>query len=159
MFSVNIGVTFDWPTEIWANLGLSVFVHTGDTNMNWFGFGQGVVSLTFRELSKIISRKYTMPVITFMVRISRWNFERVPKAWLQLVILTINVITGIVYFREIILESSRNVSETTPRSTTCVHIWYVALMNWELVKYIPLTDWHLVKYVPWTDWFQIWSPV
>ena len=33
----------------------------------------------------------------------------------QLEILTINVISGIVYFREIILESSRNVSETTPR--------------------------------------------
>ena len=33
----------------------------------------------------------------------------------QLEILTINVITGIVYFRDIILESSRNVSETTPR--------------------------------------------
>ena len=32
----------------------------------------------------------------------------------QLEILTINVIAGIVYFREIILESSRNVSETTP---------------------------------------------
>ena len=32
----------------------------------------------------------------------------------QLEFLTINVITGIVYFREIILESSRNVSETTP---------------------------------------------
>ena len=33
----------------------------------------------------------------------------------QLENLTINVISGIVYFREIILESSRNVSETTPR--------------------------------------------
>ena len=42
----------------------------------------GVVSLTFRELSKIISRKYTMPVIIFMVTISSWKFVRVPKAWL-----------------------------------------------------------------------------
>ena len=32
----------------------------------------------------------------------------------QFKILTINVISIIVYFREIILESSRNVSETTP---------------------------------------------
>ena len=32
----------------------------------------------------------------------------------QLEILTINVISGIVYFRKIILESSRNVNETTP---------------------------------------------
>ena len=32
----------------------------------------------------------------------------------QLEILSINVISGIVYFREIILDSSWNVSETTP---------------------------------------------
>ena len=32
----------------------------------------------------------------------------------QFEIRTINVISSIVYFREIILESSRNVSETTP---------------------------------------------
>ena len=34
---------------------------------------------------------------------------------LQLEIRTINVISGIVYFREIILDSSRNVIETTTR--------------------------------------------
>ena len=34
----------------------------------------GFVSLTFRELSKIVSRKYTMPEITFLVWISNWNF-------------------------------------------------------------------------------------
>ena len=33
----------------------------------------------------------------------------------QLEILTINVISGIVYFREISLESSQNIIETTPR--------------------------------------------
>ena len=43
---------------------------------------QKVVSLTFCELSKIISQKYTMPEITFLVRISSWNFVHVPKAWL-----------------------------------------------------------------------------
>ena len=32
----------------------------------------------------------------------------------QLEILTVNVTSHIVYFREIILESSRNVSETAP---------------------------------------------
>ena len=42
----------------------------------------GVVSLTFRELSKIISRKSTMLEITFRVRISSRNFVCVPKAWL-----------------------------------------------------------------------------
>ena len=43
---------------------------------------QGVVSLTFRELLKIISRKYTIQEMTFMMRISSWNFVHVPKAWL-----------------------------------------------------------------------------
>ena len=41
---------------------------------------QGAVSLTFCELPKILSRKYTTPEITFMVRISIWKFVRVPKA-------------------------------------------------------------------------------
>ena len=36
----------------------------------------------------------------------------------QLEILTINVITGIVYFCEIILESSENISEITPGNPT-----------------------------------------
>ena len=38
----------------------------------------------------------------------------------QLEILTINVISGIVYFREIVSESSRKVSETTPWHTSLV---------------------------------------
>ena len=42
---------------------------------------QGVVSLTFRELSKLISRKYTTPEILFMIRILSWNFVHVHKAW------------------------------------------------------------------------------
>ena len=47
----------------------------------------------------------------------------------QLEILTINVISGIVYFRKIILGSSRNVSETTPRA------WmsnYIQCWNWSI---------------------------
>ena len=43
---------------------------------------QSVVSLTFHKFSKIISWKYTKPEFTYMVRISSWNFIRVPKAWL-----------------------------------------------------------------------------
>ena len=43
---------------------------------------QGVVSQTFRELSKTTWRKHTIPEITFMMRISSWDFVRVPKAWL-----------------------------------------------------------------------------
>ena len=42
----------------------------------------GGVSLTFHKLSKIIAWKYTVPEITFMVRISNSNFVCVPKAWL-----------------------------------------------------------------------------
>ena len=41
-----------------------------------------VVSQTFRELSKIISQKYSMPKSKFMVVISSWNCVRVPKALL-----------------------------------------------------------------------------
>ena len=52
------------------------------------------VSLTFRELSKILSRNLSVAEIMLLIRISRANF--------QLEILTINVISGIVYFREII---------------------------------------------------------
>ena len=36
------------------------------------------------------------------------------RAKIQLEILTINVVSGIVYFQEIVLESSRNVSEILP---------------------------------------------
>ena len=83
---------------------------------------QDVVSLMFRELSKIILRKYTMPVITFMVIISSWNFVRVPNAWLwaheQSFSLKCSYEVRFLQthkFRENILESSRNVSETTPQ--------------------------------------------
>ena len=40
----------------------------------------------------------------------------------QLEILTINVISAILYFREIVLESSRNVSETTPKLHDTIQI-------------------------------------
>ena len=45
----------------------------------------------------------------------------------QLEILTINVISGIVYFRKIILESSQNVSETTLLSfrVTSLALWAI----------------------------------
>ena len=41
---------------------------------------QGVVSLTFRELSKILSRNLCIAEIVLVIRISSWNFVRVPKA-------------------------------------------------------------------------------
>ena len=47
-------------------------------------------------------------------RSSYENFKLDTRTKFQFEILTRNVISSIVYFREIILESSRNVSETTP---------------------------------------------
>ena len=82
---------------------------------------QGVVSLTFRELSKIILRKYTMPEITFALRISSWNFVRVPKAWLWVQVQSFSLqfsqkvrFLQNTTFERISWESSQNVSETTP---------------------------------------------
>ena len=85
------------------------------------------------EVIKTFSRNLCITAIVFLVRISSWNCVRVPKAMLwadvhsfrlkfsqevrfkfQLEIPIINVISGIVYFREIILKSSRNVCEITP---------------------------------------------
>ena len=43
---------------------------------------QGVVSLTFCELSKIFSRNLCIAEITLPMRISSWNLVRVPKAML-----------------------------------------------------------------------------
>ena len=43
---------------------------------------QGVVSLTFRELSNIFSRNLCVAEIALPMIISSWNFVRVPKAML-----------------------------------------------------------------------------
>ena len=79
----------------------------------------GGVSLTFRELSKIFSRNFYLIKIAFL-----WEFQAEtvhvcpnPRFGHTYKVSALNsryVISGIVYFREIILESSRNVSETTP---------------------------------------------
>ena len=75
---------------------------------------QGAVSLTFCKLSKIISLEYTMPEITFIVRISSWNFALAPKAWalgthtkFQLEIIISSVSFAIHKFWENILENSK----------------------------------------------------
>ena len=73
-----------WPSTAWAYFEQET--ENGpwltDDDFIWiFSVGQGVVWLKFGELSKIISWKYTMPAITFMARISSWNFVHVPKAW------------------------------------------------------------------------------
>ena len=97
----------------------------------WFCYqvmnqNQGTVSLVFRDLSKILSPKSCIAEFVFLMRISSWNFACVPKAIhtkFQLVFLTINVISGIVYFHEIILVSLRNISETTPGNKTAAPPW------------------------------------
>ena len=43
---------------------------------------QGVVSLTFCELSKIFSRNLCIAEIVLLMKISNWNFVRVPNAML-----------------------------------------------------------------------------
>ena len=78
----------------------------------------------FRELFKIFSQNLYLTKIVLLMRISSWNFVRVPKGTrskFQLEILSINVISGIAYFRELIFESSQNVSETIP-SCSVSHI-------------------------------------
>ena len=92
----------------------------GGVGLGGGGGGGGCVSLTFRELSKIISWKYTIPEITFFVRTSSWTFVSVPKALatytkIQLEILLRCTISAIHKFRGNTLESPWNVSETTPR--------------------------------------------
>ena len=62
------------------------------------------VSLTFHELYKMFSRNLCIAQIILLLNISSWNFVRVPKAMLCFG-HTYNVISFIVYFREVILES------------------------------------------------------
>ena len=88
----------------------------------------GVVSLTFLELFKTLSRNLCIAEIyvlhkSYLMRILRWHFVRVPKGrlwaqvqWVQLEVLTPYVISGTVYIRENILESATNVSETALRT-------------------------------------------
>ena len=74
----------------------------------------GAVSLTFRELPKIFSRKYTAPEITLMVKICTCAQSTLTK--FQLEILITSTICALHKCRDNFLESSRNVSETTPVS-------------------------------------------
>ena len=71
----------------------------------------GVVSLTLRELKYICDKNFKLKLSTCAQSIAfgtRTNF--------QIEMLIINVISGVVYFRENILGSSRSVSETVPGS-------------------------------------------
>ena len=98
--------------------------------------GLGVVSLTFHKLSQNILRKF----VYWKKHPSYENFKLKlcmcaqshalgTRTKFQLEILTINVISGIVYFHNIILESSQNISEPTPRP---FHLWYWKDTHWTM---------------------------
>ena len=86
----------------------------------------GVISLTLRELSKMFSWNLCITEIVFLRGISSWNFERVPNAvlWAHVQMFSLkfslNMTSGTAYFHDIVLESSRNVIETTPRPPATV---------------------------------------
>ena len=66
-------------SRVWAKLE-EIHGNMATLPLHWESRVQWAVSLTFRKLPKIFSRKYTTPEITFMVRISIWKCVRVPKA-------------------------------------------------------------------------------
>ena len=83
----------------------------------------GCFTKVSRALQNIISKFFCVLQKSYFL----WEFQDetlcvCPKLYFghrytakfELEILTLNVISGIAYFRDIILESSRNVSETTP---------------------------------------------
>ena len=78
----------------------------------------GVVSLEFRELSRLISQKYTLLETSFFEQNFSWNFMCTQSMHLStckkfnLDILT--SISAMYKLGENILESSQNVSETSP---------------------------------------------
>ena len=69
---------------------------------------QGVVSLTFRELSNIIPRKYTTALIKFMMRISIWNLASGTRTQFQLEIHIRSTVSVIHKFRENIMMTPSN---------------------------------------------------
>ena len=79
-----------------------------------FAWRNRVCSLTFRELSEIFSRNLCIVDIILFMIIASLNMALGTSTKFQLAILTSNMISDNMYVRKIILESSRNVSETTP---------------------------------------------
>ena len=82
-----------------------------------------ILALTFHKLYKIFSWNLCIAeiaLLTCLMRISNLNFVcmcptyDVGHTQFQLKNLLINVFSAVVYFRDIILVSSRNVSETAP---------------------------------------------
>ena len=104
-------------THMWS---LIVMLQVREMSPSCMAFDspRGLFHLTFRKLSKIFSRN----LCNCRNRTSYENFKlklctcaQGTRTKFQLEILTINVISGIVYFCEMILERSWNVSQTTLR--------------------------------------------
>ena len=123
----------------------------------WYLQFQRAVSLTLRELSKIFSRNRCIVEIVLLLRISSWNFEIVPKAllWAHVQICSLKFASEVWYlslciFVRLFLQSSRNVSETTPdpliipfdgavvvnsdRKVTWLHKQYLSVLWHSLIK-------------------------
>ena len=111
--------------------GRHVNCHLANGNVECYDIGGlvqkwpgGCFTNASRALQKILSNLCIAEIVLLM-GISSWNFVRVPNVMLWAHVqsfslklsLTIYVISGIVYFHEIILESSRNISETPPWSS------------------------------------------
>ena len=103
-----------------------------------------MVSLTFRKLSKeVISRKYTMPEITFMVRISSWNcmcvrtMGLVTSTKFQLEILMRSMIYAIHKFQENIWRACKTFVKQ-PRATTG---WWWTLL-WMVWHFVDSLQWY-----------------
>ena len=87
------------------------------------------------DISKIISRKYTVPEITFMMRVSSWKFVRTQ---FQLEIIIRSTISAIKKFRENILESSQNASETAPMLSAAMTVVYFIYLFIYLFTYLSI---------------------
>ena len=96
--------------------------------MKWRQWGPGgCFTNVSRAHQNIFSQNLCIAEIVPLMRISNWNLHMCPKqcfghtykisAWNY----HHQCVSGIVYFREIILESSRNVSETTPGPQQACH--------------------------------------
>ena len=98
----------NWGFTINGNLDFSLeksWKNHGTFFWDFCGNPGGCFTKVLRALQNILSK--------FVYCKNRTSYENF-KLKIQLEILTINVIFGIVYFREIILKSLWNVSETTP---------------------------------------------
>ena len=103
--------------------GSTMTCHGRGGHQGTFPGGQGVISLTFGELSKVFSWNLCIAEIVVLMRISSWNFVSVPKAWLWAHVQSFSLkfypsmwFPVLCIFARLFWESSRNVSETTPRS-------------------------------------------